>query len=146
MSPSFPPEGQGPLGGPSLATPVGARPRVDGAAMGIAGLCLVHCLLLPAAAVLLPFLAVMAEAEWLHRLLVVSAFPLSVGTVILRFRQPKGAFFAAATLFGLTLLAAAVMIEGLERYEVPLTVSGGLVLFMAHGAWWIHHQDRHTRP
>jgi hypothetical protein len=50
---------------------------LDASAIGLSGLCLAHCLLLPVAAALLPALAVAAEAEWLHLAFAASALPIA---------------------------------------------------------------------
>ncbi len=106
--------------------------------MSVAGLCLIHCLLLPALAAVLPMLGVVAEAEWLHRLFVVMAIPVSLWAVVSRWSQKNGALFAVVIALGLGLLGSATVVEPLE---VPLTVAGGVILFTAHAAWWAGHRS-----
>ncbi|MEM9840078.1 MAG: MerC domain-containing protein [Pseudomonadota bacterium] len=122
-----------------------AQPGMDGAAMGIASLCLMHCLLLPSIAAALPIFATAAEAEWLHKLLVLAAFPPSLFTIFKRWGKPGGAVFTAASLVGLALLTAAISSEAMEAFETPLTIAGGVTLFLAHGAWWVLHRNRAAR-
>ena len=47
----------------------------DAAGLGISGLCIVHCLALPVAAVSLPAVGVIAHAEWVHWSLLAVAAP-----------------------------------------------------------------------
>ena len=109
--------------------------RRDAMATTLSGLCLLHCLALPALAVLVPALATLAEAEWVHRALVLIAIPLSV-SVALRVRRPA---FVAAVVVGLGLLSAAAFVHVLEPYETPLTVLGAITLGTAHGLrWWLN--------
>lgn len=124
------------LGSPSYA-------RLDGAGVGVASLCLLHCLVLPSLAALLPFLGAAAEAEWLHRALVLAAFPISGWAVWRRFDLPLGIWFAAGSIAGVAVLSAAIFIEAFEALETHLTVLGGTMLFLTHSLWWMAH--RRTR-
>lgn len=124
------------------ARPSAACPRAfDGAAMGLAGLCLVHCMMLPALAGILPLIAVGADAEWTHKALVALAIPLSGWAAARRFSRPQGRPFAAATVAGLALLVAGATAEALQSHETALTVAGSMALLVAHGAWWLHHRN-----
>ena len=100
----------------------------DVAAIGLSGLCLVHCLALPIAAALLPILGVIAEAEWLHWLFLCFAFPVSVvalaSTPSVMVRTSAGA--------GLVLLLVGVLGWPTASSETPATVLGGLLLASAH--------------
>ncbi|MFY8100675.1 MAG: MerC domain-containing protein, partial [Allorhizobium sp.] len=77
----------------------------DGVAMSLSGLCLLHCLALPVLAVGLPFLSVVAEAEWVHWLLVALAVPASALALLGSDGRRAGPLVLGATL-GLSLLIA----------------------------------------
>lgn len=102
----------------------------DALAIGLSGLCLLHCLALPAVAVALPVLGAWAEAEWVHWLFVALAAPISLLTLA----RPGGSLTALGmAVVGLTLLVAgAAELLGHEA-ETPLAVAGGLMLAVAHG-------------
>jgi hypothetical protein len=51
---------------------------LDASAVGLSALCLVHCLALPALALLLPVLGFWAQAEWVHVAFVLIAAPVAV--------------------------------------------------------------------
>lgn len=109
-----------------------ANPTVNWDAVGVIGslVCLVHCLLLSLAVVVLPWL-VLLEGEWLHRGLTVAL----AATALLAFipgsrvhcRWLPGLLMAG----GLVALNAATFAAP-ENWETGLTVLGGLFLIAAH--------------
>lgn len=108
-------------------------PTVNWDAVGVMGslVCLVHCLLLPLAVVVPPWL-VLLEGEWLHRGLAVAlAAPALLAFIPGRRvhgRRLPGFFMAG----GLAALNAAAFAAP-ECWETALTVLGGLFLIAAHG-------------
>lgn len=104
---------------------------LDGSAIGLSGLCLIHCLALPMAAAFAPLLGVWSEAEWVHLTFVLLAAPLSVGALLLTRRRRPVAIALAAT--GLALMAAALSYPDAETL---MTVAGGLTLACAHLVNW----------
>jgi hypothetical protein len=104
---------------------------LDGSAIGLSGLCLVHCLALPVAAAASPLLGVWSEAEWVHLAFVLLAAPLSAAALVMaRPRRPAAIVLALA---GLVLLAAALLFP---EAETVMTVAGGLVLASGHLVNW----------
>lgn len=110
---------------------------LDGSAIGLSGLCLAHCLLLPVAAALLPVLGAWADAEWVHGLFVVVAAPLS-GLALLTGakgqRRPRLVLALAAS--GLVLLLSGAFMAATRDAETMMTVAGSLCLAGAHIANW----------
>ncbi|WP_202845030.1 MerC family mercury resistance protein [Luteimonas saliphila] len=110
---------------------------LDASAIGLSGLCLAHCLLLPATAALLPALPAAAGAEWLHLLLVAIALPLAAVALARAHRQrplPVGLWWLAAA--GLSGLLAGAIGWPTPALETPSTVVGGVLLATAHGWNW----------
>ncbi|WP_443749269.1 MerC domain-containing protein [Asticcacaulis solisilvae] len=104
---------------------------LDLASMGLSGLCVVHCLLLPFLVAALPFLGIFSQNEWVHQVLVSVAAPLSAlalwrsgGWRRLRVWGPMAT--------GLALLSAAAFIPDLEPVEAPMSVIGALMVAAAH--------------
>ena len=115
---------------------------LDASAVGLSGLCLIHCLALPLMAAALPLAGVVAEAEWVHRVFVAAAVFIS-GFAIFRSLTAKGGLlFPLTAATGLALLCAAAFAEPLHAFETPLTVLGALILAFAHIWRW----TRHTPP
>lgn len=106
----------------------------DSFAIGLSGLCLVHCLALPLAASLLPVAGAWAEAEWVHWLFVGTAAPVSLWT--LGRRPSRGLGILGLALAGLALMVAGAAEFPAHGAETPLTVAGGLLLALAHGLNW----------
>ena len=104
----------------------------DTSAIGLSGLCLIHCLALPFVAAAFPVLASAAEAEWLHRAFVLLAVPVSLMAMV----RGGGAVFIGLALVGLSLLITGAFVEQLHDYETPLTVAGALFLAAAHIFRW----------
>ena len=109
----------------------------DVSAIGLSALCLVHCLLLPVVAALLPVLAAAGEAEWMHLLFVVLAVPLATAALWRAhgLRPLPGPLLALAGT-GITGLLAGALGWPSEALETPLTVAGGVLLASAHVWNW----------
>ena len=104
---------------------------VDGWAMGLSGLCLAHCLVLPVAAALLPVLGAWARAEWVHLVFVAVAAPMAAVALLrpARGRAPPSGMVALGVL-GVACLAAGAF--GPPAAETTITVAGSLCLVTAH--------------
>jgi hypothetical protein len=123
--------------------PVVAR-ALDLSALGLSGLCLVHCLALPVLALALPLLGAWASAEWVHIVFVSLAAPIALIALVdwSTFRPSSWRLIGlAASGLGL-MLAGALEILAWER---PLTVAGALLVACAHVANWRrrHLDHRH---
>lgn len=116
---------------PSLAK------TLDASAVGLSALCLVHCLALPALALILPVLGLWAQAEWVHVAFVLVAAPVAgLSFVDLSTRRPKSWPLAGLAVVGLGLLVAGALELPIVPDERLLTVPGGLLLAAAHIANW----------
>lgn len=114
---------------------------IDTSAIGLSGLCLIHCLALPAVSAFLPAVGVLAEAEWVHQLLVLLALPVTVYAIIQQRALRKRTAFVLPASVGLSLLLAAAFAESLHDYETALTVAGAVVLASAHIWRWSRRDD-----
>lgn len=120
------------------------RPKLDTAGIGLASLCIVHCLALPLAAAALPmFAGVLALPEWFHLAMVAAAVPVS-GAALLRGARRHGAPWPIAPgAAALALLVAAVVAAPDDAAETMLTVTGSLLLIAAHlWNWRLHRRLR----
>lgn len=113
---------------------------LDGAAIGVSTLCLIHCLALPLLVVALPALAVVAEVEWVHRALVLIAAPVSLLALARLQRVGSRPAISALIVLGLSLLIAAAFVHALHDHEVMLTVAGALIVSLAHIWRWRAHR------
>ena len=112
---------------------------LDATAVTLSGLCVVHCLALPVLAAFLPVLGQFAEAEWIHKVLVLIAVPLSLGAA-LQAKPGKGRnMFLLLAGAGLLLMISAAFVHALHDFETPVTVAGALLLASAHIWRWRHH-------
>ena len=114
---------------------------IDTSAIGLSGLCLIHCLALPLAGVALPIAGTLAEAEWVHQALVLPTLPITALALARTRAEHGGLGFVLPALLGLTLLLAGAFVEPLHDHERLLTVAGALSLATAHGRRWArgHH-------
>lgn len=113
---------------------------LDGAAIGVSTLCIIHCLALPLLVVALPALAVVAEVEWVHKALVLVAAPVSLFAMTRLQGVDSRLLISALILVGLSLLIAGAFVHALHDYEVMLTVAGALILSVAHIWRWRAHR------
>ena len=115
-------------------TPANSSDWLDGAAIGLSGLCLAHCLALPLFAGALPMLMPFSESH-LHAQMLYFAMPLSavaIGIGYGRHRDPRVVLAAFAGL-GLLVIGATVAHGSLGIIADRLfTVSGSIVLAAAH--------------
>ena len=112
---------------------------VDGPAIGVSLLCIAHCLLLPLAASTLPLAGPLAEAEWVHKLLVIVSilFMVTAGLSYKTYRHSP--VFVLLALIGVSFLCAGAFVEQLKEAEQALTVIGAIGLSLAHLWRWRMH-------
>jgi MFS superfamily sulfate permease-like transporter len=111
------------------------RPAVlDQLAVALSGLCLLHCLLLPFAVAILPFLGQFSD-DHLHAELLVVVLPVSVIALALGYRRHAHAGVIAWGLTGLVVLTiggtVAHNMYGLVA-DRTLTIIGSLILAFTH--------------
>lgn len=106
---------------------------IDGVAISLSGLCLIHCLLLPILSAMLPIAGSWAEIEWIHKAFVVAALPFSL--LALASDRSTG-MIGGLIASGFILLAAAAFAEPLHDHETILTLIGGLLLATGHAWRW----------
>ncbi len=119
-----------------------ASARLNVFAVGLSTLCLLHCIALPILVTVLPVAAQAAENEFLHRILVLLAVPVSLRVVWKALPGDGNRLFVVAALGGLGLLLLAAFVEAVSRYEQPITVAGGVLLASAHLWHWMRRCGR----
>jgi hypothetical protein len=117
---------------------------LDFLSMGLSGLCLVHCLALPVIVALLPALGGLAREDWVHKVLILIAAPMT-GFTLYRTGGWKRWNVLGFAAFGLALLALAAFNRDLEPVEVAFSVVGAVYVAMAHLINYWDHEDRHAR-
>lgn len=120
---------------PTVAPPPSAAPSpsINWDAAGVIGsmVCLLHCLLLPVAMVVLPWL-VLVQGEWLHRVLAVTLMAPALLAFSFGWRHHGRWLPGFLMAVGLLALNAAAFLAP-EQWETALTVLGGVFLVVAHG-------------
>jgi MerC mercury resistance protein len=114
--------------------------KADAVAVSLSGLCLVHCLALPVLGSILPLTSAVAEAEWLHKALVMLAVPVALLAFANTRRTLARWIFGSVATLGSTLLVAGAFVEPWHAYETQLTVAGACCLAGAHLYRWQQHQ------
>ena len=107
---------------------------LDGAAIGLSGLCLLHCLALPFFVGALPMLMPFTESH-LHAQMLYFAVPLSVVAVGIGFARHRNSNVVLATIAGMSLLVLGATVAhgslGIVADRL-FTISGSIVLAAAH--------------
>lgn len=111
------------------------RPAVlDQVAVALSGLCLLHCLLLPFAVALLPFLGQFSD-DHLHAEMLFVVIPVSVIALTLGFQRHRHRGVVISGIIGLTVLTIGGTIAhsayGLLA-DRTLTVIGSITLAVTH--------------
>ena len=103
-------------------------------AVALSGLCLVHCLALPFAIVVLPFLGQFAD-DHLHLQMLIVVIPVSVIALVLGFRRHRHRGVVVAGIVSLTIITIGGTIAHNELGIVAdrtLTIVGSLGLAITH--------------
>lgn len=115
----------------------GAQQRFfDALAIGASALCLLHCIALPAVLLLLPALAaILIVPEAFHLAALVFAVPTSAAALLAGYRGHRRLLPAIIAGPGTVLLALGALL-GDGASETVLTISGALLLSVAHVLNW----------
>lgn len=110
------------------------RALLDKIAVGLSGLCLLHCLLLPFVVALLPFLGQLGN-DHMHKQLLVFVIPVSVVALTVGFRrhgQASVIYWGAAGL--IILIIGALVVHDLYGLfaDRATTIIGSFVLAFTH--------------
>lgn len=120
---------------------------LDGAAVGLSALCLIHCLALPLLVAGLPFLA-QFSAGHLHAQMLVVVLPLSIVALGLGYRHHRSATIVAAGIVGMAVLTIGATVAhsrwGLAA-DRSFTIAGALVLATAHFYNSVRTRERKVR-
>lgn len=116
----------------SSAPEAAAVSTIDVFAVGIATLCLLHCLALPLLISSVSLAVPFAESEVVHKVLVLIAAPATLFAVFSDVRVPGRRVFIGVALTGLAVLLAGAFMPALEVYEEAVTVAGSVTLAAAH--------------
>lgn len=115
-------------------TPAKSTDWLDGAAIGLSGLCLLHCLALPFFVGALPMLMPFTESH-LHAQMLYFAVPLSVVAVGIGFARHRNSNVVLAAIAGMSLLVLGATVAhgslGIVADRL-FTISGSIVLAAAH--------------
>lgn len=114
--------------------------HLDVYAVGMCTLCLVHCLVLPLTATLLPIAGLVSNDELVHRLLVLLAAPATIWLVYKTTLAKRNSAFIFMALTGLALLLIAAFVESLAKFETPLTLVGATILGFSHLQRWLRYR------
>lgn len=113
---------------------------LDGFAITLSSLCLLHCLFLPILSSALPLLSIGAEQEWIHKLLVLMAAPAAAYAAFKTLIGHRSLPIVLSLILGLSaLFAGAFLAEG-ETAETLWTVAGAILLTIGHGLRWRAHK------
>jgi hypothetical protein len=116
---------------------------MDSMAIGLSSLCLVHCLLFPLAIAVLPMLAsVLSLPEVLHKILALTAIPISLFAIGPGWRVHRQARVMLFAIGGLICLAASAFLLPLAPVETELTVAGAAMLATAHILNWRYRRRK----
>ncbi len=110
--------------------------KIDGVAISLSFLCVVHCLFTPSFIILAPsFLAFSLDNEFIHYLIILLAIPISLYALTSGYRAHDRISFLFMGVFGLSILFLAILMgENIlgEYGEKGLTVLGSIIVAFSH--------------
>lgn len=115
-------------------TPAKSPDWLDSAAIGLSGLCMLHCLALPFFVGALPMLMPFTDSH-LHVQMLMFVVPLSAVAIGIGYARHRNALVVVAAVAGLGLLVAgATVVHGSYGIVADrlFTVSGSIILGAAH--------------
>jgi len=107
---------------------------LDWAAVGLSGLCLVHCLALPLFVAILPLLVPFTEGH-LHAQMLVAVLPISTFALGLGYRRHRNVRIPVAGSIGMLVLVIGATVAHNQwgiLADRAFTVTGALILASAH--------------
>ncbi|MDH4108250.1 MAG: MerC domain-containing protein [Gammaproteobacteria bacterium] len=121
-------------------------PVLDKLAIGLSGLCLVHCLALPLLIAAAPFLGELSQGH-LHAQMLVVILPLSTIALAMGFRRHQNRWIIAWATLGMLLLVLGGTVMHAEFgliWDRAFTMTGSVVLAVSH---WFNSRlgRRHAR-
>ena len=106
---------------------------LDRVAIGLSGLCAIHCAVTPVAVVLFPMLsACLGSDQLFHALLLSLVLPSSVLALMLGCRRHRDGWVLGFGVAGLVLLVVAVACGHIEYWERPMTLGAAALIVAAH--------------
>ena len=115
---------------------------LDITSMGLSVLCLIHCLALPLIIVALPALSGLSDQDWVHKVLISIAVPLSAFTLYSS-KGYRNHLVLSIAVFGLFMLGLAAFYGPVQKIEVLISVIGALSVAGAHGLNYYNHARAH---
>ena len=112
---------------------------IDSTGLSLSTLCIIHCLLLPILGSSLPILGVLSESEWIHKGLVIFVLPVALSLIA----TTKRLGVQILAVLGASMLFTAAFIPLFHDFETVMTVSGGLLLGLAHTLRLIKQRHSH---
>lgn len=110
-----------------------ASASLDRIAIGLSGLCAIHCAVTPMAVILFPVLsACVGSDELFHALLLVLVVPSSVVALALGCRRHRDVRVLGLGTAGLAVLVVAVALGHVEYWERRMTLGATALMVMAH--------------
>jgi|TARA_B110000444_G_scaffold186090_1_gene175217 hypothetical protein len=110
--------------------------KTDKFAMTLSLVCVAHCFFVPSFIILTSsFLSFSIDNEFIHKVIVLIAVPVSIYALTLGYRNHKTTSFIPAGIFGLlTLIVAVLLGENIlgELGERGLTLFGSVVIAYSH--------------
>ena len=110
--------------------------RSDKMAMTLSLACVVHCFFAPSFIILSSgFLALSVDNEFVHKVIVFAAVPVSAYALLVGYRNHNTASFIPLGIFGLSILILAVILGEStlgEAGEKGLTLCGSIMVAYAH--------------
>ena len=115
---------------------ISSKTRIDGLAISLSFLCVMHCLFVPSFIILAPsFLTFSFDNELIHYLILVLAIPISLYALTSGYKAHKNLSFLIIGFLGLSILLLAVIYDETvfgKIGEKGLTLLGSIIVVFSH--------------
>lgn len=109
-----------------------AEKFLDKLGMIISGVCVIHCLLTPVIILSLPWFEDIFSHEVVHLSLLLFLFPLAIFTFTHGYKTHKKLSIVMMGAIGIIFISIPILIHPTELIEQAITVTGSIILIIAH--------------
>lgn len=128
---------------PMIVTKNQTKSNWDRIGIGVSGLCLIHCLFLPALILIVPAIGTLFVDDMTHVILYSMIVVSAVASFIPGYQLHRQFLPIICAVIGFLFISFATFLAHPwlgHKWEAPIAICGSSVLILAH---WLNHRSKH---